>query len=93
MFTADHLAEMKKHFHLPLNVSPWNVRNRFRCIYCNASASVHDVFCRMCGNRYSPKEIARMRENIPALAGLNGPFAILALFFVLLFICFLVETM
>jgi hypothetical protein len=73
LFTPDHVAEMKKHFHLPLNVSPWNVRDRFKCIYCAAAASVHDAFCRMCGKKYGAQEIAIMRDNMSKLARIERP--------------------
>lgn len=87
-FTEDHVKYMKTHFHIPLNVAPWNVRDRFRCIKCDSHVSTHDAYCRDCGIVFDNEMIKKMKENINLLAKDGLPSLIFLSIFVLLAILF-----
>lgn len=82
-FSAEDLCEMRAKVGKLLVGSPWNTRDRYRCVHCLEFICINDSFCRGCGDEICDKEKQLMRANLKELARNNLPSVILCMGFVL----------
>ncbi|MGS2716734.1 hypothetical protein ACVBE9_01055 [Eionea flava] len=74
---------MRENPHSVFGASPWNTRDRYRCVHCLEFICIKDSFCRGCGDEVCDNEKQLMRANMKELAQNNLSSLILCMGFVL----------
>ncbi len=64
---------MRQKVHYSIGATPWNTRDRFRCIHCSAHVAITDAYCYGCGDFIDNHERQLMRLNMQELAKKNIP--------------------
>lgn len=91
-FNAVDVDQMKQNIQSVVGALPWNLRDVYRCVHCEAHVAITDAYCRGCGDEICNSERQLMKMRLDEIAEENTPSLIGLAIFVLLVILALVVT-